>query len=189
MCGCCCCCWDAAVVGGSWTMITRDGGCWWRWRSGGGWWRPCASDEREGAEWKECEVWSSNISPKFSKFRRSTCRVINTLTHNNSSVVWMIIVMAWLNLPEDQNHGSVAPDPSLWPHSTMQSRPATPLWFSWCSRGKGNPWGLWVRVLEGKGRGSRSVTPDPSLYPWLFLVSSRCSPVGWGWGSHWTGEA
>ena len=57
------------------------------------------------------------------------------------------------------------------------------------SRGKGNPWGLWVRVLEGKGRGSRSVTPDPSLYPWLFLVSSRCSPVGWGWGSHWTGEA
>ena len=56
------------------------------------------------------------------------------------------------------------------------------------SRGKGNPWGLWVRVLEGKGRGSRSVTPDPSLYPWLFSVSTRCSPGGWGWGSHWTGK-
>ena len=57
------------------------------------------------------------------------------------------------------------------------------------SRGKSNPWGLWVRVLEGKGRGSRSVTPNPSLYPWLFLVSIIRSPVGWGWGSHWTGEA
>ena len=32
-------------------------------------------------------------------------------------------------------------------------------------RGKSNPQGLWVRVLEGKGRDSRSVTSDPSLYP------------------------
>ena len=33
------------------------------------------------------------------------------------------------------------------------------------SMGKGNPQGLWVGVLEGKGKGSRSMTPDPSLYP------------------------
>ena len=33
------------------------------------------------------------------------------------------------------------------------------------SRGRGNPWGLGVRVYKGKGEGLDFQTPDPSRHP------------------------